>query len=68
MTQVVGEKYIAGFDAHKKLWCEQSLIVYEKLYSENFIIDMHNNSRVLNIELYCKKKVEITLSENTQQR
>jgi len=54
LTQVVDEKYIAGFDAHKNLWCEQSLILYEKLYSENVIIDMHNNSRVLNIELYCK--------------
>jgi hypothetical protein len=39
------------------LWYKQSLNVYnKKFYSENVIIDMHNNSRDLNIELYTESR------------
>jgi hypothetical protein len=40
LTQVVDEEYIVVFDAHQKLWCEQSPIIYEKFYSEKVIIHM----------------------------
>jgi len=57
LLQVVEKEYNAGFDARKMLWYKQSLNVYNrKLYSENIIIDMHNNNRNLNIELYTKSK------------
>jgi len=45
LIQVVDEEYIAGFDVCKKMWCEQSLNIYDKFYSENVITD----SCVLNI-------------------
>jgi len=48
LLQVVEKEYNAGFDARKMLWYKQSLNVYNrKLYSENIIIDMHNNNRNL---------------------
>jgi len=33
LTQVVDEEHISGFDARKKLWCDESSNIYEKLYS-----------------------------------
>ena len=57
MIQVVKKEYNAGFDARKMLWSKQSLNVYnKKLYSENVVTDMHNNSRDLNIELYTESR------------
>jgi len=52
------------FDVHKKLWCEESPNIYEKLYSENVIIGMHKNNWVLNTELYID--IQTTYSENTR--
>jgi len=56
LIQVVDEEYNAGFDARWKFWCEQSSNIYDKLYSEYVIIDMHNNRWDLYIELYRENK------------
>jgi len=57
LIQVVKKEYSAGYDDRKMLWCKQSLNVYnKKLYSENVVTDMHNNSRDLNIELYTESR------------